>query len=277
MQKFDQEKTICPVCGSSSYSLFFESGQWTVVRCNDCEMVYLQDPPDYVELVRNYGWKESFLKRQNKRHRHRPVRNLLKKIHRPIKKVRKKNRLADLIRFSNMKGKVIDLGSGNGRRVIEALPLSVEPYGIEIEESSACRCDKAFRERGGACWAMPVMEKLPQMEPQEMNGAILSSYLEHEAHPVQVLDALARVLGDDAPVIIKVPNHASLNRVFCGRKWCGYRFPDHVNYFTPETLGKLLNKCGFQVFRCNFWDRFPFSDNLWMIARKKAAGDGETV
>ena len=71
-------------------------------------------------------------------------------------------------------------------------------------------------------------------------------------------------------MIVKVPNYASFNRRIRGRRWCGYRFPEHVNYFTPDTLTAMLEQCGFAIERCNLSDRFPLNDNLWVIARKAA-------
>jgi len=40
--------------------------------------------------------------------------------------------------------------------------------------------------------------------------------------------------------------YACLARQLRGRRWCGYRWPDHVNYFTPETLGSFLRTHGFE-------------------------------
>jgi hypothetical protein len=55
-----------------------------------------------------------------------------------------------------------------------------------------------------------------------------------------------------------------------GQKWCGFRYPDHVNYWTPKTLNKIIKETGFEIVRFNFGDRFPTSDNMWLIARKPA-------
>ena len=35
--------------------------------------------------------------------------------------------------------------------------------------------------------------------------------------------------------IVKVPNYGSLNRMVMGGNWCGFRIPDHVNYFTKSS------------------------------------------
>jgi len=94
------------------------------------------------------------------------------------------------------------------------------------------------------------------------------SVLEHEWHPLDVLRAAHRALKPGGLTVIKVPNHASWNRHIMRQDWCGYRLPDHCNYFTPRTLSAMLRKAGFTPLPGSILDRLPTSDSLWMAARK---------
>ena len=96
----------------------------------------------------------------------------------------------------------------------------------------------------------------------------MHAYLEHENQPLPVLEQAARVLKPGCSIVIKVPNFACLNRLVLRHRWPGFRFPDHVNYFTPRTLLKMLGSAGLEVARCTWLDRLPTSDNLWLVARK---------
>jgi hypothetical protein len=69
-------------------------------------------------------------------------------------------------------------------------------------------------------------------------------------------------------LIVKVPNYASWNRKIRANRWCGFRFPDHVNYFTPHTLKSMLQETGFQIVKFSIFDHLPTSDNMWLVARK---------
>jgi predicted SAM-dependent methyltransferase len=113
-----------------------------------------------------------------------------------------------------------------------------------------------------------ALDALGQFESDWFSGIIMHTYLEHEANPKEVLKATGRVLRKGGALIIKVPNYASINRRFRGKKWCGFRFPDHVNYFTPQSLRQMLADTGFKVRRMNFADRLPTSDNMWAVAGK---------
>ena len=76
------------------------------------------------------------------------------------------------------------------------------------------------------------------------------------------------MLKPDGVAIIKVPNFSSINRRVMGSRWCGFRFPGHVNYFTPASLRSMVEDAGLSAVGVGFFDRFPLSDNMWMVVRK---------
>lgn len=73
----------------------------------------------------------------------------------------------------------------------------------------------------------------------------MSSYLEHEVEMMAVLKGAFRALKPGGRVFVRAPNFGSLNRRVMGARWCGFRYPDHVNYFTLESLGRVAASVGF--------------------------------
>jgi hypothetical protein len=51
--------------------------------------------------------------------------------------------------------------------------------------------------------------------------------------------------------------------------WCGFRWSDHVNYFTPATLTLMASAAGFAVSRMGFLDRQPLSDSMYSVLRPR--------
>jgi predicted SAM-dependent methyltransferase len=113
-----------------------------------------------------------------------------------------------------------------------------------------------------------AIEGLKRLGDMKFDCIIMCSFLEHEISPKPLLRLCHECLAAAGCIIIKVPNYASWNRKIRRNRWCGFRYPDHVNYFTPSTLKKMLEDTGFKIIRMNFFDRIPTSDSLWAVAAK---------
>ncbi|MBV9608851.1 MAG: class I SAM-dependent methyltransferase [Acidobacteria bacterium] len=164
-------------------------------------------------------------------------------------------------------GPVLDVGCSGGH-TLERLPAGYIPFGIEVSKELAKLADSRFATRGGHVVQGTALAALPQLETDFFHAVIMTAYLEHEVNPRAVLQAARRVLRGGGRLIVKVPNYASWNRTVRGARWCGFRFPDHVNYFTPALLRRLIEQSGFRVVRFGWRDRQPTSDNMWLLAEK---------
>ncbi len=273
----------CPLCQSDA-ELAREipgvaSAPWLLLKCGRCGLVYLGNPPDYQTLAESFSWDQSYPQRKRERQeaRRAPVRALRRGLTGVIRLIRAALRRDKLKRLGRKylpeKGRVLDLGCDTGYNA-RALSPGLVPVGIEISEALAAKARSRFEPRGGEVVTDAVLPALRQLPAGSCVGAIAKSYLEHEIHPRPVLLELARVLQPGAAVIIKVPNHACWLRYLRGAQWCGYRFPDHVNYFTPRSLVRLLDETGFDIARMHLTDRLPTSDNMWCVARRR---DGQPI
>ena len=118
---------------------------------------------------------------------------------------------------------------------------------------------------GGRCVRASALEGLAVFPAHSVDLIVLASFLEHEIQPMPLLRECTRILRSGGRVVVKVPNHASWNRHVRGPRWCGYRWPDHVNYFTPRTLAQAARAAGLDVARMNWRDRLPISDSLYAV------------
>lgn len=142
------------------------------------------------------------------------------------------------------------------------------PCGVEISGELAAQAQARLQDRDGTVVTAPSLDGLAQFPDNHFTGALLRSYLEHEMNPLPVLRELRRALAPSGIAIIKVPNYGSLNRRVMGARWCGFRFPDHLNYFTPTSLRRVVEDSGLNVRRFGLMDRLPTGDNMWMIIEK---------
>jgi SAM-dependent methyltransferase len=253
----------CPICAHpnlrtppSKYSL----GPWPVKRCVRCHCVYITRMPEQEALVSRYDWSRSSKLEDAWRESSRPVVEGISRRSRWRTKLIRRRSLAERVADLIGSGAIIDVGCGDGVELTK-LPPQIEAVGIEISSALAERARERLQHRNSRVIADSALGGLESLDDNSCHGAVLRSYLEHEAEPLRVLQQLGRVLVRDGVALIKVPNFASWNRLVMGRHWCGFRHPDHLNYFTPATLGLLASIAGFES-RFAFRDALPTGDNM---------------
>ncbi len=231
-------------------------------------MVYLENPVEYSALAAAMAWEKTYAAEAEARRRRNP---LLYRVARSPKAVWQRLLRRDkLVRWARRyfaPGPVLDIGCAGGH-TLDRLPRQFVPYGIEISAELSRVAQQRFAPRGGRVVQGDALSALRQFDAGFFAGTIMTSFLEHEPEPRAVLAAAARVMRADSCLIVKAPNLASWNRTLRGARWCGFRFPDHVNYFTPLLLRRLVTGSGFRVMRFGLFDRFPTSDNMWLVVRR---------
>ena len=254
---------------------------WVVRRCDESGLVFLENPPGYESLQSDLAWEVTWQREADKRAADEPALYAMSTAAKRFRhRVMKRNKVADLataiVRASaSDEVRMLDLGCGEGQllgQVMDRLPKAVRgrcrPFGVEISNELARRSSAALAPYGGRCVHASALEGLAGFEAGFFDLIVMSSFLEHEIQPLPLLREAARALRRDGRVLIKVPNYASWNRSLRGARWCGYRWPDHVNYFTPDTLAAAAQAAGLRVERMNLLDRFPLSDSLYAVLRK---------
>ena len=262
----------CPLCGADNHAQpasRYSQAPWELKTCAACRFVYLENPPGYTELEENFAGEKTSAAAEARRAAERPLAKRCSRAFRHFRqRVLKRDKLSTLLFQQLPRGKVLDIGCGGGG-VLARLPTDrYQPHGIEISRALAAAANALAQARGGRVVQANAIAGLAQFAPDSLDVDLLSGFLEHETQPALLLRELRRVLRPGASVIIKVPNYGCLNRLVRGAKWCGFRHPDHVNYFTPRSLARLADDCGFRVARCTLGDRWPLSDNLWAVLQK---------
>lgn len=259
----------CPLCddpnaGTPRHPLSPED--WPLLTCRSCGFVYLSRVPRYEMLFTDLAWERTSKAEDVRRMAAQPRLQRMSKATRWRLHLRRRRSLAALLERHAAPGRVIDLGCGDGGQ-LHGLSDRFVPYGVEISSELARLAHARFAAQGGAVVNAPSREGLEGFAPGYFTGATLRSYLEHELDPAGVLRALRHALAPGGVALVKVPNYGSLNRRVMRRSWCGFRFPDHVNYFTPASLRRMAEQAGFSVRFASVW-RLPTSDNMWAVLRQ---------
>ena len=265
----------CPSCGQDNRQLApteFGDQDWPIKACGACQFVYLETAPVYERLSEEFAWEKTSVAETGRRFSEEPIRQSLSKALKAFRRrFLKRDKLGWLIRHYLEAGNVLDIGCASGG-IMKTLDLIYVPYGVEISKTLATRANEVATARGGYVIHDNAVSGLAQFPEGHFTGIVMSAFLEHEVQPRALLSGAFRSLKDGGRCIIKVPNFASLNRMVRGKKWCGFRLPDHVNYFTPSNLTAMCKAVGFRVEKFNFADQLPISDNMWIVIQKPSAG-----
>jgi SAM-dependent methyltransferase len=271
-------KRYCPIFERETSSKIIDVAPvpWVVRECQETGMVFLENPPGYESLKSEFAWEVTYEKEAAKRRTSEPMLQSLSAATKSFRrKVLKRQKIADKVVFLVQRSEsqninLLDLGCGEGtllgtvmNRVAKKLASRCRPHGIEISNELARRADDQLKQSGGRCVHANALDGLSRFDNQFFDLIIMSSFLEHEIYPLSLLREAFRCLRNEGHILIKVPNYASWNRIVRGTRWCGYRWPDHVNYFTPTTLKKIATEAGFSDIHMGYLDKFPLSDSLY--------------
>lgn len=257
---------LCPLCGGGARRALpaYSRAPWQVAECPACGFVYLANPPGHAALAEEFAWEETSVSERQRRKHAAPWLYGLDEATRKLRTAFRKDEMRAYLRWFGEGAKVLDIGCGAGGRVRPPLV----PFGIEISTRLAQEADARMREHGGACVQAPGAEGIWAFPEGHFDGILMRSYLEHEEAPRRVLEGAHRALKPAGKIYVKVPNYGSVNRRVIGANWCGFRHPDHVNYFTRATLTRLAEVAGFGARLLNTLN-LAFDDNIHTLLTRR--------
>ncbi|MBN2293539.1 MAG: class I SAM-dependent methyltransferase [Pirellulales bacterium] len=259
----------CPLCGSDRANIVYRrprdgrsDGFWTLVSCTNCGMVYLRERIDYSLQREEFDWADTFPAQRQRRRK--TSGNIFRRLRRRLRAERSLKTMAVISRHKSG-GRLCDFGCGTGKLLAHAVE-DFSAVGIDISPRQA----EGARQRvpDASIVVAPVVET--NLQHASFDVVTMQSFIEHESNPMAALRAAWNLLKPGGVLVIKTPNHNCWNRYLRGDRWCGYRFPDHCNYYTMETLAASTLRAGFRILPGHARDRLPFSDNMYLAVEKPA-------
>ena len=134
----------------------------------------------------------------------------------------------------------LDVGCGDGRFLAALQKRGWKTTGTETDALAA----RLARER-----THTTIYETPLPPPAEARFDLVSllHVLEHVPNPRQTLSEIATLLAPGGTLLLVLPNAASIEAQFFGTSWYHLDLPRHLWGFTPNTLVRLVETCGFVV------------------------------
>jgi len=172
---------------------------------------------------------------------------------------------------------ILDIGCGMGRMAY-ALGEGKELHGLDISKANVESCIRSGYASAKVCDLNT--EDIPH--EQIFDAGLCLQTLEHLIDPVHALAEINRVLKTDGLLAVSTPNVAFLP---CRLALLLGHFTDlrnynpgltiHLRFYTFNTLGRLLNSCGFDIVEKGYYPCNPREFRLkqwykpasWLLAR----------
>ena len=226
----------CPACESFNYKLSFTKEGFDFVICSQCETLYISPRPTLKLLTQFYANSKS-------------ISHWNEKIFPASEGSRRINiftpraeRVVELCENHGAKTKVLlDVGAGYGTFCEEIVKLKRFDKVIAVEPAhdlaETCRHKK-----------LDVIEApIEEVNLDEISVITNFELLEHLFWPRDFLHACHRALPEGGLLILTTPNIKGFDLLVLGGLSDNIGGPNHLNYFHPESLGHLLQRCGFEV------------------------------
>lgn len=221
---------LCPICNALDTPLRFAQCRLPIRKCS-CGMEFLwpQLGEEQLKEIYQAGYYESCgLTDDNDR----SVRNMKQATF-----MRWLKQLTGVVPV----GKVLDVGCATGYFLEVAASAGWDVYGVELSEYAAGLAQRRF---GNHVFSGSIEQA--NYPDNSFDLVTLFDLLEHVPSPRTFLKEVWRLLSPKAFLMITTPDVTSLSARLMGRHWSHYH-QDHLYYFSPDTITRLLHECGFSV------------------------------
>lgn len=243
-RKVEWEEVKCALCNTNDTTLLFVAkerlfgipGEFPIVRCKQCGLVYVNPRPNRQTMADFYP---SEYVPHGQVTSQKGYRVGVKLWHAYTRLFLHNIDLLEDIKPS----RVLDVGTGSGEYLLILREKGWDPVGVEpAHNAAALAIKKGIQVYQGEIHDVGF--------PDQSFGAVtFRGSLEHIHDPLEALRETERVLQDDGVVLIEVPNFRCPEVRIFGRWWTPIEAPRHLYHFTKETLTAMLKRAGFSVVR----------------------------
>jgi 2-polyprenyl-3-methyl-5-hydroxy-6-metoxy-1,4-benzoquinol methylase len=157
--------------------------------------------------------------------------------------VKRYNELLDKFESYRKNNKILDLGCGLGFFLEEAKKRGWEVFGTEIGDIQAKTCiKKGIKIYNGII-------DISDFDAEMFDVVTSIEVIEHINNPNIELNTINYILRKGGLAYITTPNFNSLLRFKLKSSYNVINYPEHLSYYTPNTLNKLFSNHGFKALK----------------------------
>lgn len=230
------EQVDCPLCHIAPEPFAVDDHGFNLCQCPRCGLQFVTPRLDFEQLADKVYTNHYFYPREENGKLNPAERHLYSQ------------QLSNFERLLGRKGRVLDIGCGNGSFLSFAEKHGWEIAGVDIKLSADARR-----------LTCPLWEgRLQDIDfgGERFDVVRLNHVLEHTQNPVEELGIIRGLLKQGGLVYLSVPNIAGISARLKnaqsrlglkGRPWRHYAAMHHLFFFTPDTLKAVAEGAGLRV------------------------------
>jgi len=242
------ENVNCNLCGAENTRLLFEGsdrllkipGNFALMQCNRCGLIYLNprptfeeigkyypsDYPPYIQAIENEG---SWFRRLDRRY------GLYK-------------RCREITRRAGHSGKMLDVGCSTGVFLEGMERWGWQVQGVEMNSEVAEYARQRFDLQ-----IFPGTLEDAHFPTGNFDLVTLWDVLEHVYDPKSTLKEIFRILRPGGWLVMSLPDPDCIEAKIFGAYWSGLDMPRHFHVFNRKVLTRLLDETGFTLERRSYF------------------------
>lgn len=243
------ERVVCNLCGAGDYEVVYPSvpprgleeialterfaassgvvAAEQVVRCRRCDLVYMNPRLNRRLILDGYTKADNSTYVSQGEGRLRTFRRCV--------------RLLEPYAGSGER-RLLDVGCAGGFFLKAAQDKGWAVHGVE---PSQFLVDYGRRELGLTRIVQGTLMEV-RFPENHFDAVTYWDVLEHTADPARELVEVHRIMRPGGILLVNYPDFSSIWARLLGRKWW-FLLSVHLYYFTPETIGRMLEKTGFEL------------------------------
>ena len=221
-------RSRCPLCGGGRARLETRIAGYQMDKCSDCCFVFMNPRCTVEHLEAIYTVRD-----ENE------LIDLYARIATPKVIAEYHEKLAKIERIVPGKGRLLDFACAAGYFFEQAGKRGWDAHGCDV----GVWAGRAAAVRGLKNMHVGELDSLG-FPDESFDVVYAAQVFEHLLNPMQDLTALLRVLKPGGLLYIDVPNYRTLPIMLGRDDFMLNEPPQHINYFTPATLRKLLQDAG---------------------------------
>jgi 2-polyprenyl-3-methyl-5-hydroxy-6-metoxy-1,4-benzoquinol methylase len=269
-----EEKPRCYFCngaGAKLYDglrdrLFDAPGTWNILSCRSCGLLWLDPQPTATEIWKMYG--TYFTHQAAPSGRPPRLASLRANLDQAVlsecygyrrtnedvpasalwKNVCRLSWVRDIFGFPVMglkaswRGRLLDVGCGDGTFLARMKSLGWEALGVELDEKAANVAKTKF----DADVFIGTLEAAGFAD-ESFDVITLSHVIEHVGDPKELLCRCRKLLKKGGRVVVTTPNADSLGHKIFQENWRGLEVPRHLMVYSLRTLAQLASEADLSI------------------------------